>query len=89
MAITEPNTKHPDVLWVHPHTEQTNMDKFRRWVNTKRKINLRNYEDLHAWSTSRVTAEDFWIDLFQYEGLKPGIIPTRAYDTRASFPFSE
>ncbi|KAJ9634875.1 hypothetical protein H2204_006109 [Knufia peltigerae] len=66
MAITEPNTKHPDVLWVHPHTEQTNMDKFRRWVNTKRKINLRNYEDLHAWSTSRVTAEDFWIDLFQF-----------------------
>lgn len=62
------------------------MEKFRCWINAKRKLDLKNYEGLHAWSSNRRTAEGFWIDLFEYEGLKPGATPARAYDRKVGSP---
>ncbi|EXJ61493.1 acetoacetate-CoA ligase [Cladophialophora psammophila CBS 110553] len=72
------NTSTPRILWQNADPSQTNMDKFRRQVNEKRGLALRNFADLHAWSTDPRTASDFWIDLFQYEQIKPGVQPTKA-----------
>ncbi|OAL22384.1 acetoacetate-CoA ligase [Fonsecaea nubica] len=70
----------PRKLWQHADPSQTNMDIFRRRVNASRGLNLRNFADLHAWSTDPRTAPDFWVELFQYEQIKPGIVPTKAME---------
>jgi acetoacetyl-CoA synthetase len=71
-------TAAPRKLWQNADPSWTNIDKFRRQVNLKRGLNLRDFGDLHAWSTNPQTAPDFWIDLFEYEQMKPGVQPTKA-----------
>lgn len=47
-------------------------------MNRKRRLNLRNYAELHSWSTDPQTAGDFWVDLFEFEQLKKGLNPTKS-----------
>lgn len=74
----------PRRLWQNADISQSNMDKFRRQVNTNRSLALENYSDLHAWSTNPRTASDFWVELFEFENLKDGFRPSKAMDQSVS-----
>lgn len=67
----------PRKLWQNADPSQTNIDKFRRQVNTRRQLALKNYADLHAWSIDPRTASDFWAELFEFEGLSRHAVPTK------------
>lgn len=36
---------------------------------------MKDFKDLHAWSTDPRTAPDFWIDLYDFMGLTKDTIP--------------
>ncbi|EXJ63370.1 acetoacetate-CoA ligase [Cladophialophora psammophila CBS 110553] len=80
MAV--PTSHLPRTLWIPPDKEATNLDKFRHWVNAKHKLALMDYNELHQWSTSRESAENFWIDLFEFEKLNPRVVPERAFASK-------
>jgi hypothetical protein len=63
-------------IWSPKDPSKTNLDKFRRHINQKRGLNLKNSVELHAWTTNSKTAQDWWIDLFEYEQLLPGHTPS-------------
>lgn len=84
MGTISTETKCPQLLWTPSDKSATNLDRFRVWINRKRKTSLKDYQDLHAWSTSRTSAQDFWIDLFEYQNLKPGVVPRRAFEHEVS-----
>lgn len=65
----------PRKLWQNADPSQTNIDKFRRQVNSRRGLALKNYADLHAWSIDPRTASDFWADLFGFEELSKHALP--------------
>ncbi|OAG36009.1 hypothetical protein AYO21_09802 [Fonsecaea monophora] len=67
----------PRKLWQNADPTQTNMDKFRRQVNSKRRLALKDYAELHAWSIDPRTASDFWADLFEFEGLAKHALPIK------------
>jgi acetoacetyl-CoA synthetase len=64
-------------LWWEPSKEQvegSNINKFRKIVNAKYKLNLETYEDLHKFSVDRLT--DFWETFWDYAGIRH----SRKYD---------
>lgn len=61
-------TKTP--LWTPYEVQSTNMDRFRRHVNTKHGLNLETYQDLHDWSTNSSTLDDFWTDALEFLEIK-------------------
>lgn len=65
----------PRLIWQNPSPSQSNMDKFRRRANAKRRLSMKDFKDLHAWSTDPGTAPDFWIDLYDFMGLTKDTIP--------------
>ncbi|EKM50935.1 uncharacterized protein PHACADRAFT_151363 [Phanerochaete carnosa HHB-10118-sp] len=48
------------------------VDAFKRWVNTKHGLSLKNYHDLHHYSVSDYT---FWQDLWQYFNIVYSVPP--------------
>ncbi|KAF5380266.1 hypothetical protein D9757_008210 [Collybiopsis confluens] len=50
-------------LWENPQHKFTNVEVFRRMINRKRGLNLKDYHELHKYS---VTEYSFWEDAFQY-----------------------
>jgi hypothetical protein len=72
------NVVAPRILWQNTTPSQSNMDKFRRQANSKRNLSLKDYRDLHAWSTDPRTAPDFWIDLYDFTGLTKHTLPKSA-----------
>lgn len=58
-------------LWWEPSKEQvesSNINKFRKIVNARFKLDLQTYEDLHKFSVDRLT--DFWETLWDYAGIR-------------------
>ncbi|KAH8894560.1 acetoacetate-CoA ligase [Thozetella sp. PMI_491] len=56
------------------------MNQYRKHVNNKFSLDLRNSQELQKWSTS--DPQGFWIDLWSYVGIIPELPAgtTRAYD---------
>ncbi|KIW77604.1 hypothetical protein Z517_10050 [Fonsecaea pedrosoi CBS 271.37] len=71
------NVAAPRKLWQNADPTQTNMDKFRRQINSKRRLALKDYAELHAWSIDPRTASDFWADIFEFEGLAKHALPIK------------
>jgi acetoacetyl-CoA synthetase len=67
------------------------MDDFREYINRRRNLQLKTYEDLHSFSigTHGQTRNLFWMDLWRYLDIKASVQPIIAIDeTRgiATFP---
>jgi hypothetical protein len=54
----------------------TFLEQIKRSLGASQK-QLRNYRELHAWSTDSETAFAFWRQLFLLEKLKDGAVPTK------------
>lgn len=53
----------------------TNDSKFRQFVNKKRSLDLKDYFELHAWSTTELN--DFWTDVWEFSdviGVKEDLV---------------
>lgn len=60
---------HPgEELWRHPNPESTQMYDFMTSVNDKHATKLSTYDDLHRWSTDKVS--DFWAQAWNYVGIR-------------------
>lgn len=68
----------PAPIWTPPRVKGTNIDAFRRHVNQKFNLNLRNYWDLYNWSVDETS--DFAQTLFDFAGIKTSKPPTRPVD---------
>lgn len=73
--------KHPEPVWRNPSSVADNpMDRYRRHVNERFKLNLRDSHELQAWTVEK--PHDFWIDVHAYLQIIPplpkGIV--KAYD---------
>jgi len=60
----------PVPVYVPSNPDDKNIERFRRWINDTRKINLADYNDLQAYSVSPKTFQDFWVDVWNYTGVK-------------------
>ncbi|KAE9391898.1 acetoacetyl-CoA synthetase [Gymnopus androsaceus JB14] len=55
--------EHSRFLWQNPQPNFTNVENFRRIVNRKRSLNLKDYHDLHRYSVEEYS---FWEDAWTY-----------------------
>ncbi|OAL37372.1 acetoacetate-CoA ligase [Fonsecaea nubica] len=72
----------PEILWRPANGDATPMGVYRRHVNEKFGLNLRDTKELHKWSVTQ--PHDFWIDLYGHLGIVPPLPKTtkKAYDDR-------
>ncbi len=58
------------LLWKpsEERVKNSNMYRFISFVNQRRQKNFTNYDDLYAWSISRLA--DFWADVWDFVGIK-------------------
>jgi acetoacetyl-CoA synthetase len=75
MEKAEAALRRPPV-WRPRKLDDTNIEKFRRHVNTRHDLNILTYQELHQWSTDSKTLHDFWVDA--YEFLNVGAPGTRS-----------
>ncbi|EMD37673.1 hypothetical protein CERSUDRAFT_114316 [Gelatoporia subvermispora B] len=62
----DPQLTQPRELWRPANPSHTSLDAFRRMVNRKHGLNLKDFHDLHRYS---VEDYKFWVDLWQYLGV--------------------
>ncbi|KAF8893473.1 acetoacetyl-CoA synthetase [Infundibulicybe gibba] len=62
------------LLWTPKQPHQVSVEVFRRTINRKRGLNLKNYHDLHRYS---VEDYNFWIDLWEHLGIISAVPPRR------------
>ena len=58
------------VLW-EPSSEikeRSNISKYMQWLERERKLEFKNYGDLHEWSVNHLS--DFWESIYEYFGVK-------------------
>ncbi|KAK3327718.1 hypothetical protein B0T19DRAFT_171943 [Cercophora scortea] len=65
-------------LWEHPDPESTLMWKFMQDVNGKHGLQLKTFQDLHAYSLAQ--RSQFWSDVFEAANLIHGGSYTAVYD---------
>lgn len=72
--------KTPEQLWVSPQAGKHPIDDYRRHINNKFALNLKDSHQLQQWSVKN--PQDFWLDLYKYIGITPELPAhiTRAYD---------
>ncbi|KIW86365.1 acetoacetate-CoA ligase [Fonsecaea pedrosoi CBS 271.37] len=68
----------PRCLWQPRDPSKTMLSKFRRFVNERHRLDLKNYQELWQYSIAVETANDFWVDAFVFLGLKGDVVPTIA-----------
>ncbi|KZS98598.1 acetoacetate-CoA ligase [Sistotremastrum niveocremeum HHB9708] len=64
----------PKQIWKHPNPSHSRPEQFRRFVNHKHGLNLKDYHELHNYSISDWT---FWKDLWDYLGIISSVPPTK------------
>lgn len=76
-------SKPPEQVWSPQNTENLPIEKYRRHVNQKFNLNLRNARELQRWSVT--CPQEFWIDLYSWESLVPPLPKDvkKAYDDKA------
>ncbi|KAL5320104.1 hypothetical protein ACEPPN_013166 [Leptodophora sp. 'Broadleaf-Isolate-01'] len=86
--MSSSHTPAPKKIWSPKDVTKTNIDIFRRYVNSRRGLQLQNSRELQAWTTNPRTAPDWWLELFEFEKLKPGVTPTLSLHSagRPMFP---
>lgn len=81
VATSPPRGAVPAPVW-RPRQQPSTIpiNKYRAHINNKFQKQLRNSHELHKWSVTQ--PHDFWIDLWSYVGLVPGLPPgtSRAYN---------
>lgn len=55
-------------LWRHASPQSTPMWKFLEHVNSKYKLQLSTYSDLHKWSVDNISS--FWGEVWEYTGVR-------------------
>ncbi|KAI8923537.1 hypothetical protein BC831DRAFT_501413 [Entophlyctis helioformis] len=65
-------------LWTPSNPEDSNMDKFRGFVNTKYGLSLASYEDLRAFSVQDI--ERFWAAVWEFCNVKSSTPYTEIVD---------
>ncbi|OSX66017.1 hypothetical protein POSPLADRAFT_1043540 [Postia placenta MAD-698-R-SB12] len=65
---------HSRLLWRPANPARTSLDAFRRMVNRKHGLNLRDYHDLHRYS---VEDYEFWLDVWEFVGILHSVPPTK------------
>lgn len=73
-------SKVPEKLWSPRNVGNLPIDHYRRHVNQKFNVNLQTAKGLQRWSVTH--AQEFWMDLYEYEGLVPALPKglKKAYD---------
>lgn len=73
-------SKVPEIQWSPRNVGKTPIDDYRRHVNQKFNINLQTTTELQRWSVEH--DQEFWLDLYEWEGLVPPLPKgmTKAYD---------
>ncbi|KAI7286859.1 acetoacetate-CoA ligase [Hortaea werneckii] len=74
------SSKVPERLWQPTNTSKTPMDRYRRHLNEKYRVDLQTTQEVHRWSVQH--PQDFWLDLYDYLGLRPKLPQgmRKAYD---------
>ncbi|KAJ1336484.1 acetoacetate-CoA ligase [Batrachochytrium salamandrivorans] len=67
-GVTSDSASDRNLLWTPPHPDQTNMSKFRQFVNKKHNTDFSTYEQLRKYSVDRI--EDFWADVWEFCEIK-------------------
>ncbi|EXJ71833.1 acetoacetate-CoA ligase [Cladophialophora psammophila CBS 110553] len=67
------------LLWQPQNLNSTETDRFRRFINKRHNLSIRDYGELHAYSVSKESAGDFWVDLFLFLDIKADVIPRSSY----------
>ena len=75
----------PQVLWRPQHPEDTPISIYRKHINDKFHVDLKNSQELHKWSVSN--PHEFWIDLYSYTKIIPPLPSSMkyAYEPNARF----
>ncbi|KAI9310461.1 acetoacetate-CoA ligase [Dichotomocladium elegans] len=60
-------TVDPPCLWKPSHPENTEMDKFRRYICKKHNLTLEDYPSLWRWSVTSLA--DFWTGVWEYTNI--------------------
>ncbi|KAI0935188.1 hypothetical protein AcW1_008828 [Taiwanofungus camphoratus] len=60
------------LIWRPTHPSRTALDAFRRTINRKHSLDLKDYHDLHRYSVEDYT---FWQDLWEYVGMVYSVPP--------------
>jgi len=58
----------PVILWENDDREATYMWEFLQKVNKKYRLDLKTYDDLHAWSIHNVA--EFWGETWDFTGMQ-------------------
>jgi hypothetical protein len=73
------DTEHPsDVLWKPLPSSGFHIKNLIRIANEKHGAAVTDYESLWAWSTNAATAPAFWMEVFEYLGIKTSEAPYAA-----------
>ncbi|GJJ15965.1 hypothetical protein Clacol_010244 [Clathrus columnatus] len=65
----------PEVLWEPPYRGQfSRVENLRRFINRKHKLSLKDYNDLHKYSTEDW---EFWQDVWEFTGVMSSIPPEK------------
>ena len=77
--MNDPN-KVPEIQWSPRNVGKLPIDDYRRHVNQKFNVNLQTTTELQRWSVAH--DQEFWLDLYEWEGLVPPLPKdmTKAYD---------
>lgn len=60
------------LIWTPAYPSHVVCENFRREINLKHNLKLKDYHDLHAYSISNYT---FWLDLWQFMGILSSVPP--------------
>ncbi|KZT10799.1 acetoacetate-CoA ligase [Laetiporus sulphureus 93-53] len=71
---TESHFAQSKLIWRPAHPSRTSLDVFRRVINRKHGLNLRNYHELHKYSVEDYT---FWTDVWEFVGIIYSVPPTQ------------
>jgi acetoacetyl-CoA synthetase len=81
-AAARPKVRAGDVLW-KPHPEaaaRSNLTAFMRWLELRRHLNFRSYEELWQWSVTDL--EGFWAAIWDYFLVQSSVPYTRVLGRR-------
>jgi len=71
----------PNPVYVPPPDLHSQLDDFLEYINRRHGVDLKKYDDLHRFSTTRLN--DFWLSLWSFAGFKASRQPHRAIDDDA------
>jgi acetoacetyl-CoA synthetase len=71
----------PEVVYQPPVALETNIDILRKRISERHRVDLKDYHQLHDFSTQR--ANEFWMFLWEFLEIRASVQPTRAIDESA------